>query len=181
MRRLSLIDDESNKRPSQPPGPSATRERVAVPWVALVPVDEAGTLAFATFILQGLRERGVDATVLLEAPRFEGALLETDARAPDGLTLHGARLLRVLCSEDNAREAWVRALSTGNGPYVVVGTEALGQVIPTLTVAVTGGKPMGLSAPRFRQVRTLVDAELDAPRPAFATWLAGRLAQTSAG
>lgn len=179
MRRLSLIDDGEKKRPSRPPGPAVERERVAARWVAIVPADEAGTLAFASELLAALRAHAVDATVLLEAPRFEGAILETDARAPDGLALHGARLFRVLCSEDNAREAWARALSTGNGPYVVVGTEALGQIEPTLSVAVTGGTPLGLSAPRFRQVRALVDAELDAPRPAFAVWLASKLAAPS--
>lgn len=177
MRRLTLLDESEPKRPSQPPGPASARERVATRWVAIVPVDEAGTLAFTSAVLASLRERSITATVLLEAPRFPGAVLENDARVPTGLDLHGARLQRVLCSEESAREAWVRALTAaGPGPCVVVGTEALGQVEPMLSVAITGGTPMGLSAPRYRQVRALVDAELDAARPAFAAFLAERLA-----
>lgn len=175
MRRLSLIDELRPKTPSQPPGPATRRERIAARWVALVPVDEVGALGFASMLLRALRERSIDATVLLEAARFEGALLEQDARPPSGLELHGARIQRVLTSEDHAREAWVRALSAGPGPFVVVGTEAIGQIEPTLAVAITGGQPMGLSAPRYRQIRGLVDAELDAARPAFADWLAERL------
>lgn len=143
----------------------ATTERLvlSVPSIALVPVDEANTLAFASTILEELRGRAV---VVVESTSPEAT------RLPTSLAVHGAPWSRIAASD---RSALARTAESGD-PVLLIGTGLAAAVRASLVLAISGGALAPMISRGLREIRPLLDGTIVEARNDLARRLARRLA-----
>jgi len=145
------------------------RERI-VPGcrsVALVPIDERAALEFASLVLRELAERGRPSQVLIERSSASATSL------PSALDVHGAEWRRVSAQDDSVLlETFRKGM-----PVLLIGTGLAARVDASFVLALTGPRLPPMIPPSFRALRPYVDAVIAEPRPAFAAWLAERLAE----